>query len=327
VDVRPATAAETDEWNAGWVDRLRTWWGSVDGPVSWPDAQVAAKLTEFGRAAETRTSVMEQDGRKIGFMTLARYAQPSVMVTDLWIDPAVASAGSAASLGSVASGDSAASGSSDAVAGDGFAAAAIEWAKDWARPHVDSLWVSTNPADPRFAAFDGFDVRAQWMVKRLAPVEPMPAGVTGRSMTADEFAVWRGASVADYAEQIAASGALGADAAVRAAAEQFDQILPQGLATEKQTFWTIEADGTGVGTNWIAHGYADKLSFVYGVEVGEEHRGKGYGRAAMLVGEQAALDAGDTHLALNVFGFNAPAIHLYEKMRYITVEQRRAIRL
>ena len=81
-----------------------------------------------------------------------------------------------------------------------------------------------------------------------------------------------------------------------------------------------------VATNWLAHHYAPATSFVLGVEVEAAHRGKGYGRVAMQLGEQASLQAGDSQLALNVFGQNSPAIGLYEAMGYGTVEKIRSLR-
>jgi GNAT superfamily N-acetyltransferase len=51
----------------------------------------------------------------------------------------------------------------------------------------------------------------------------------------------------------------------------------------------------------------------------EEHRGKGYGRAAMLAAEQVVQAAGMTHIALNVFGFNTTARAMYDSLRYRVV--------
>lgn len=79
--------------------------------------------------------------------------------------------------------------------------------------------------------------------------------------------------------------------------------------------------------NWLCHHREPGASWVYGVEVSERHRGQGYGRAAMIAGEQATLAAGDTHLSLNVFGGNAVATRLYERMGDQTVDQSRSIDL
>ena len=75
----------------------------------------------------------------------------------------------------------------------------------------------------------------------------------------------------------------------------------------------------------MCHHRGPGISWIYDVEVAAEFRGKGYGRAAMIIGERAALDAGDTHLALNVFGDNEVAIRLYESMGYRRYEDGRSI--
>ena len=45
----------------------------------------------------------------------------------------------------------------------------------------------------------------------------------------------------------------------------------------------------------------------------------------MLLGERAALDAGEQHLGLNVFGHNAVAIGLYDAMGYQAYDQARSL--
>ena len=132
--------------------------------------------------------------------------------------------------------------------------------------------------------------------------------------------------MAGYADDIAGSGLASRESAQQSAIKQFDELLPDGLATENHTFLCVEAEDEVVATNWLSHHYAPKTSFVFGVEVEARHRGKGYGRAAMELGEQASLQAGDTQLALNVFGQNAPAIGLYKSMGYATVERIRSLK-
>ena len=47
----------------------------------------------------------------------------------------------------------------------------------------------------------------------------------------------------------------------------------------------------------------------------------------MIVGERAAIDVGDTHLALNVFGQNRVAISLYNAMGYRAYDAGRSVDL
>ena len=57
-------------------------------------------------------------------------------------------------------------------------------------------------------------------------------------------------------------------------------------------------------------------AWIYDIEVNPEHRGKGYGRALLLVAEQEAARHGSTAIGLNVFGTNTVARSLYESAGY-----------
>ena len=61
---------------------------------------------------------------------------------------------------------------------------------------------------------------------------------------------------------------------------------------------------------------ASGRAYVYDVEVDEAHRGRGHGRALMLLAERSALAAGRPLLGLHVFAGNTPAIGLYESLGY-----------
>jgi ribosomal protein S18 acetylase RimI-like enzyme len=52
------------------------------------------------------------------------------------------------------------------------------------------------------------------------------------------------------------------------------------------------------------------------VRIGEEHRGRGFARAATEFAEHEARRRGLTHVALNVFGGNEPARNLYRSLGY-----------
>ena len=53
------------------------------------------------------------------------------------------------------------------------------------------------------------------------------------------------------------------------------------------------------------------------MEIGEEHRGRGYGRAAMLLAEEEARRRGLNRIELNVFGGNTIARNLYRSLGYV----------
>jgi len=63
---------------------------------------------------------------------------------------------------------------------------------------------------------------------------------------------------------------------------------------------------SGAGDSW----------FVFDVEIAKEHRGRGYGRAAMEAAEEWTRERGGTRVALNVFGPNLTARSLYDSLGY-----------
>jgi GNAT superfamily N-acetyltransferase len=329
IEVREATGPQAGRWQEDWRRRLEAGFGRHDVPPDWGSRQAGHKVAEY-RDAPRRSAFAVTAGREtVGFLALVLAAEggpPRAAIADLWIAPAHRRRG--------------------------YGSAALRWAESQAHPQAQarsqaqaegqarseagsppgsqagSLWVSIDPADPAQAAlFRRYPVRSQVMIKRLHSPDPLPGGLEVRPMTEARFAAFRAEMIRGYAADIASSGTLpAADAEVRAAAET-DQTLPDGVNTANHTFLCLHAGAEEVAVNWLCHHREPGASWVYGVEVGERHRGQGYGRAAMIAGEQATLAAGDTHLSLNVFGGNAVATRLYERMGYQTVDQSRSIEL
>src|SRR5262245_50181107 len=184
--------------------------------------------------------------------------------------------------------------------------AALQAAIEWAASRADRLAV-TLPADaPAF--YERLPLRATGMLKALPPAPPTVEGVTARAMTEAEYEPWLERQMAEYVQEMVDSGLLSADEARARARSQFDQALPDGPRTAEQSFLCLEAGGEVVGTNWVTHKYEPGTSWIQGVEIWAEHRGKGHGRAAMLLGEVASIEAGDVQLGLNVFGHNEVAM-------------------
>lgn len=302
IEVRPADEREEQAWQRVWLDRLRAWGERVDRPAGWTERRIVESSDKRRDAAEAVTLTLLSGNDVIGFVAARRTQGNAAAVDDIWIAPE--------------------------HRGRGFGAAALGMARDWARTHATSLWADIDPGDrAHVALFGAWPVRSQRMVKRLVEVAPLPAGVMGRPMSADGFAQWHADGIRGYAADMVASGARTHEDAMNAAAKSYAELLPDGMATAANTFWTMFAGELPVATNWLAHGREPGLSFVFDVHTVEAHRGHGYGRAAMFMGEQAALDAGDTHLGLNVFGHNEVAIGLYTSMGFHVVEQSRSIDL
>ena len=305
IETRVATDREKQAWLSDWRARLSSWYAKPDVPAGWVATQVERRIAGFDAATGVlhaltdgneligllAVSAMEQDGR------------PGTVVSDLWIAPG--------------------------HRGRGYGRLALAKAEEWARARrARTVWLMTDPAQASHAAlFAAYPVRAQQMIKELDGPGVLANGLTGRPMTDAEYAEWRAETVRGYAADMAESGSMPPEDAAAQAAAQTDQLLPNGVSTANHTFVCLCAGEQVVATNWIGHHYGPGVSWVYGVEVHEGYRGKGYGRAAMIIGERASLDAGDTHLGLNVFGHNHVAISLYNAMGYRAYDAGRSVDL
>ena len=100
--------------------------------------------------------------------------------------------------------------------------------------------------------------------------------------------------------------------------------LPDGAATDGVALRVLTHSGADVGWLWVSFGQLprpDVEAWVFDVEVAEERRGEGHGRALMLVAERECSDAGLRLLGLNVFADNPRAERLYISLGYRTVER------
>jgi ribosomal protein S18 acetylase RimI-like enzyme len=138
-------------------------------------------------------------------------------------------------------------------------------------------------------------------------------------MTVQEYDAWYPTAVTDYAEEHIKAGSMPADTAHEKAAQQFKDLLPEGLETPAHHLLTGEADGERVGLLWlnIPTDGENVAAFVYAVEVEKDQRGKGYGRGMMIGAETYAREHGATVIKLHVFGDNTVARGLYDSLGYV----------
>jgi ribosomal protein S18 acetylase RimI-like enzyme len=102
------------------------------------------------------------------------------------------------------------------------------------------------------------------------------------------------------------------------AAAQMNELFPGRAPSPQQLVYVLEADGERVGELWVCD-REDRVQhalFIYNIEIDEEHRGKGYGKAAMELAESEARRLGIDRIALNVFGKNEVARNLYRSLGY-----------
>jgi GNAT superfamily N-acetyltransferase len=139
-----------------------------------------------------------------------------------------------------------------------------------------------------------------------------------RPLSSEEFESWFPRMRDGYAEDMARDAGIPSEKAAALAASQMDGLFPGGVPSPEQLIYVLEADGERVGELWVCD-RDDALQhalFIYFVEIDEEHRGKGYGRAAMELAESEARRLGLGRVALNVFGKNEVARNLYRSCGY-----------
>lgn len=138
-------------------------------------------------------------------------------------------------------------------------------------------------------------------------------------MTEAEFRVYREGAVRTYAEEKVAAGNWSADEALGRSEQEFSSLLPEGVASRNHHLFTVRNAAETVGMIWFAVNDAKPTDvFICDFSVLEAHRGKGYGRGALLALEDQAKTLGVASISLHVFGHNRVARALYEKLGYKT---------
>jgi ribosomal protein S18 acetylase RimI-like enzyme len=138
-----------------------------------------------------------------------------------------------------------------------------------------------------------------------------------RRLREDEYDAFIERAMAFYVDDMVRAG-IERDVAQAKADKDLPQLLPDGLATPDHFMYAIEHDGRFAGYLWLCNrdGEFGHSLFVYAVEIDDELRGRGLGRAAMVFAEEEAQRLGIAKVALNVFGGNAAARHLYLSLGY-----------
>ncbi|CAG0931800.1 diamine N-acetyltransferase [Thermoflexales bacterium] len=141
-------------------------------------------------------------------------------------------------------------------------------------------------------------------------------------MTETEYQAYLDISIREYAEDKVKAGNWQPEEALERSAQEFQRLLPEGVATRDQYLYNIEeaALGIKVGMIWLARIMqgAHAIMFIYDFRIDEPYRRKGYGEQAMRAAEDQAKTLGLDTIALHVFGYNHAARALYEKLGYET---------
>ncbi len=141
--------------------------------------------------------------------------------------------------------------------------------------------------------------------------------VTLRPMPDEALAAWRANADAEYVRERIEAGD-SPDYARKRADESSTEYFPDGRPAAGQLVFEVMDGDAVVGALWLGPVSPERPAewWVFDVEIAAAHRGQGYGRAAMTLGEGEARQRGATKLGLNVFAHNAVAHGLYSSLGY-----------
>lgn len=289
-----ASAERTRTWQEDWLRRQRQWRAAL----GYPDADVTGWLDRCVARRTADAVVLEaRDGdTAVGVVAMSPRTDGGWELDDLWVPPEYRRRGHGAAI----------------------RAAAEAWCAGHGATTV-TVTVADDPVQARL--FTGYRLVAQHMARAVTERPVLADGLAGEPLAEAAFEAWLSRSIAGYVANITAIGTVPTEAAQQRAAADTRRLLPDGPRTADHSIWTLVAAGEPVATVWLMHGRGVARSFVYGVEVDARHRGRGFGKAAMRLGEQLAYDAGDRAVQLNVFGVNTTAIALYERLGYAVTER------
>jgi len=140
--------------------------------------------------------------------------------------------------------------------------------------------------------------------------------VTLRLMSADVMGPWLDAADREYVEARILSGESREVAEAKAAASKAEHF-PDGVLLGTHRIFEVVSEDEVVGILWIGP-TAESVTdwWVWDIEIHEQHRRKGFARAALELGHIEAKLLGAVTMGLNVFGYNAGARELYESLGY-----------
>ena len=132
-------------------------------------------------------------------------------------------------------------------------------------------------------------------------------------MEEEEFVAWLPLLQEDYALDLVRDYGMSADQARAQAVAEID-----GRRSAGHSVFVIEVEREPVGHLWLVErrdAYEPTL-VVYDIDVDEFHRGRGYGRAAMVFAEEEARRRGLARIALHVGARNDRARNLYRSLGF-----------
>jgi ribosomal protein S18 acetylase RimI-like enzyme len=142
-------------------------------------------------------------------------------------------------------------------------------------------------------------------------------------MTEGEYDAFYEFVILDYADGLIRAGNAHPSIAVQLSQQQCQPVLSNRLASPNQFFFLIREDTLDepVGYLWwgIREQHGTRTAVLYFVGIFERYRRRGYATQALRLLDELVRQAGLGEIRLYVFGHNARAWPLYEKMGYTVV--------
>lgn len=140
--------------------------------------------------------------------------------------------------------------------------------------------------------------------------------VTFRPMTQAEFDALKARMSEEYEQDVARGMGVPVEQVREQSQQQIESLMKDGINSADHRYWkVIAADEGEVGVLWVALRPRQE-AFIYFIGIDEAQQGKGYGEQTMKQLEVVMRSQGITRIGLNVFGDNAVAQRLYQRVGY-----------
>ncbi|WP_349514943.1 GNAT family N-acetyltransferase [Leuconostoc suionicum] len=134
------------------------------------------------------------------------------------------------------------------------------------------------------------------------------------NMTAAHFDDYMSSSIKEYALEKVQAGSWTQEDSLDNARLTYDRLLPDGLNTPNNFFFSIINGDNVIGYIWLGPDSENKnIAFIFDFEIYDAYQNNGFGSQTISLASTKAKTLGFTSIGLHVFGTNSRAIHVYEK--------------
>lgn len=141
-----------------------------------------------------------------------------------------------------------------------------------------------------------------------------------KPMSTESFEKFKMESQSAYASFLATVESIPLTEAMKHTSDQFDKLVPNGLATIDQSFFDVVETRSKrqIGFLWLGfqQRFGRKVASINDITINPANRGMGFGKALMKLAEEEARRAGAARIRLHVFYSNEVAKQLYFDMGF-----------